>query len=352
MKKILLVELSFYGYGGAQAYLLQLATLLKKQGFEIIIISNTQVIEKLGESSIRGIFFSHENFLFLYLKAVFLILITITKEGIHHIHLNGARTLLLIPFLYLFVSKITATTHGVYYPQNYWVNKIRNKLTGWYANRIQQTICVSLTLKKAMMAYGAQANRLKVVHNTPLEGFVETIPAVSMDGNTLRILMPARIDKYKGQQDLIEACVGIEGVTLLFAGGGDCDQLHEYCKSHQMEDKVQFLGYLENPLMEISKADVIALPSYQENCPLSILEGMGMGKPILASNIPAIQELVRDGIDGRLVPPGNIELLRSAIMEFKNDFQLLQQMGKSARQRVEDEFSSDQWEQKTLTIFQ
>jgi glycosyltransferase involved in cell wall biosynthesis len=86
--------------------------------------------------------------------------------------------------------------------------------------------------------------------------------------------------------------------------------------------------------------DMMVFPSISDSCPNKVLEAMLAGRAIIASDVGGIPELIRDGIDGILVPPRDGKQLRSAIEMLLNDPQRASALGESARHRVLAEFTA------------
>jgi glycosyltransferase involved in cell wall biosynthesis len=86
---------------------------------------------------------------------------------------------------------------------------------------------------------------------------------------------------------------------------------------------------------------VYVLPSFNEGMPVSILEAMSHGLPVISTTVGGIPELVRDGVDGRLIAPGNVSELARCIGELAASPALRQQMGSAGRERVLTGFSEE-----------
>ncbi len=87
-----------------------------------------------------------------------------------------------------------------------------------------------------------------------------------------------------------------------------------------------------------AQADVFALASFAEGIPVVLMEAMAMEIPCVATWITGIPELIRNEVDGLLVPPGNDEALASAVARLMDDQDLRLRLGKSARRRVVEDY--------------
>ena len=100
-------------------------------------------------------------------------------------------------------------------------------------------------------------------------------------------------------------------------------------------DRVLFTGFVEDPRALVQAATMVVLPSRSEGMPLALLEAAACAKPVVAYRIPGVDEVVNDGIDGRLVPLGDIGALTAAAFELLDDADLARRMGMRGRLRVE-----------------
>jgi len=115
-----------------------------------------------------------------------------------------------------------------------------------------------------------------------------------------------------------------------------------------------FLGYIPHDKMpEIySNSSIFVLPSLIESFPFSVLEAMSSGAAVIASNVGGVPEMIEDGVDGLLVPPGNPEILAEKILFLLNNESELKRISKKARERVLREFTSEIMSNKTEKIYE
>ncbi|HIH00720.1 TPA: glycosyltransferase family 4 protein, partial [Thermoplasmata archaeon] len=112
---------------------------------------------------------------------------------------------------------------------------------------------------------------------------------------------------------------------------------------HQSIDDGSLLGFY-------SDSDLVVLPSRNEGWGLSLMEAMACRKPVVATRVGGIPELVRDGVDGLLVEPGDVAGLAEAIVRLLADERLRSTMGASGRERV-SEFSWAESARTTLGVY-
>ncbi len=105
-----------------------------------------------------------------------------------------------------------------------------------------------------------------------------------------------------------------------------------------LEGRVLFLGVRNDVPKLLAASDVLVLSSEYEGVPLTVLEAMAAGKPVIATAVGGVPELVEDGVTGILVPPRNPEALAQGILRLAKDADLRQRMGKAAQQWALERF--------------
>jgi len=115
-------------------------------------------------------------------------------------------------------------------------------------------------------------------------------------------------------------------------------------------ERVKFLGHRSDVMRVIEACDIIALTSLAESMPFSLLEGMSCGKPIVASAVGGVPELVKDGVTGYLVPPGDSAAVARALIRLLQDPRKMAHMGGAALERVRSHFSVDKMLRETMEM--
>lgn len=170
------------------------------------------------------------------------------------------------------------------------------------------------------------------------------------------ILYLGRIDRGKGLENLLEAVSNlashISHLKLLIVGSGpECDYLNDRSKELGLTDVVEFVGqvrYEETPKY-YCEADVFVYPSEAlEGLPMSVVEAMAAGLPVIASKVGGIPEAVTDGETGLLVEPGNVQELSAALTKLLTNDELRSEMGRRAREVAEEKFSQEKMVEETM----
>jgi spore coat protein SA len=167
--------------------------------------------------------------------------------------------------------------------------------------------------------------------------------------NPPRVLYVGRLTEEKGVHILIDAALKLADrgipIKLVLAGSSFFEGAPEtpYIKDIQAAAlPLRFVKHSELPAV-FGSADIVVVPSvWQDPCPLVVLEAMACGRPIVATRVGGVPELLKDGYNGLLVDPLSAEELSSAIDKLVNSLHLREQLGRNARISVESALT---WEQ-------
>ncbi len=218
-------------------------------------------------------------------------------------------------------------------------------------NKTDAVVAVSQAVGRDMAAE-VPADRLSVILNgvepTPTRRRRREVRAELEISETETVgIIVARIDGMKGHDDLIEAWAKLHAAgrraTLLIAGDGAARADREALARERGLDtkQIRFLGFRGDVPDLLAASDFFLLPSLTEGLPLSVLEAMSHGLPIVATDVGGIPELVTDGVHGLLVPPKSPDLLAAAIAQVVGDADLRGRFGAAGKLRVTEDFSFD-----------
>ena len=167
------------------------------------------------------------------------------------------------------------------------------------------------------------------------------------------VLTVARLSKRKGNGYLIEAATMVPEAIFLFAGDGtEWTNLENQARELNIAERVVFLGQ-RNDIPELLNAcDLFVLPSLQEGLPLSILEAMAASKPVIASDIEGVNEIIINGQNGFLVPPANASALAEKINLVLSDKPLAKRISAKGKEHVTREFSTERMVAGVTNIYE
>ncbi|MFT4225571.1 glycosyltransferase family 4 protein [Micropruina sp.] len=186
----------------------------------------------------------------------------------------------------------------------------------------------------------------------------EINPDAAREDGPPRLLFVGRLDQVKGVTVLFDAVAELatSGTPLeltLVGDGPQRPELERRVAELGIGDAVHFTGYQSQSAVQehLRRCDVFVLPSFAEGVPVSLMEAMAQGKPVIATNVGGVTELVADGVNGRVVVPGSVSALREAVAGLVADEQLRARLGAAGRERVAAEFASDTEARRLVTLF-
>ena len=164
---------------------------------------------------------------------------------------------------------------------------------------------------------------------------------------TLELARAARLLRQRGLTDWELVVVGGQGPTpepeyaeivAEFASAGLATSLVGPEHGDQVKARLQ-------------NADIFVLPSFLEGQPIAIIEAMAAGIPVVGTSIGAVPDLVRDGLEGRVVEPGEVEALAEALADLIEDPSLRARMGRAARQRAVARHSLEELSRQLVEVY-
>ena len=163
------------------------------------------------------------------------------------------------------------------------------------------------------------------------------------EGSEPRLLCVGRLIPIKGHlvllRALAQARARVPGVTLDVAGRGPLEPaLKSYARELGLAEAVRFLGFVSPVQRAIETAAIVVVPSLGEGFGMVALEAMERARPVIASAVGGLPEIVADGETGLVVPSGDAEALTEAIAELAGDLARAAEMGRAGRERALAEF--------------
>jgi glycosyltransferase involved in cell wall biosynthesis len=173
------------------------------------------------------------------------------------------------------------------------------------------------------------------------------------DGRELPVIFTAaRLHNQKGHAHLLEAAALVPDALFLLAGDGpERARLEGRARQLGIEGRVRFLGQRRDIPELLAICDLFVLPSLYEGLPLSLLEAMAAGKPVIAAAIPGNDEIIIDGKTGLLVPPGSAADLAASIRRLLSDSALAAQFAEAGKDRVVRNFSAQAMAGRVTQIY-
>ena len=198
---------------------------------------------------------------------------------------------------------------------------------------------------------GFDPERFEIVHYG-----IEAGPSPPLLPGEARVAIVGRLIPIKGHAELLRAVVDvgrdIPGLHLDVVGDGPLEaELRAQVAELGLDDCVSFHGRVSpiGPVFE--GADVVAVPSHGEGFGMVALEAMERGRPVIASAVGGLPEVVEDGVTGVLVPPGDVEALGAALRTLLTDEARAAAMGAAGRARSLAEFSQERCTSRIVELY-
>jgi glycosyltransferase involved in cell wall biosynthesis len=210
-------------------------------------------------------------------------------------------------------------------------------------SKIDKFITVSHFQKYQIIKMGFPPKKLTTIHN-----YIDTKTYLRSDSCERYFVYFGRIEKIKGIKTLIDAMKIVTdnrpNARLKIAGIGEfLPEAQKYTKDLNLPN-VDFLGFMNKSKLNdlVKKAIFNIVPSiWFETFGLTIGEAFAMGIPSIVSNIGGMPELINEGIDGFIVPPGNARALSWRMIDVYDNIRLSRQMGEAGRKKIMSQFSPE-----------
>lgn len=348
-----IVIITFVAKGGMIHYTSQLANALSYYGDVTVIIGNgnnhyfkDNVTVKSITLPSSGIFFIKNIFNFL---SVIKILKNIKPDIIH---ISGNHFWIFGLYYYMKNKNVVLTLHDVneHKGEQSLINILTNKLHIKLARHI---FVHGEKLRNILISRGYPEKAISVIKHGDYSFFTKYKKDIYEDGS---ILFFGRIVDYKGIQYLIEAVPQIKkqipNVNVIIAGSGN---FTKYNSLIQTPENFEIINeFIPDELVAelFERASVIVLP-YIEGSQTGIIPiAYSFKKPVIATNVGSITEVVEDGMTGFIVPPGDSGTLADAIIKILMEDDLRKQMGENAYRKMKEELSWDKIAEKTIEIYE
>lgn len=223
-------------------------------------------------------------------------------------------------------------------------------LDRWSLPRAHRVVAVTKAFRPELQAAGVREEQIRIAGNAialPAQSVVlQPWPAEPL------ILSVGRLAREKGHADLLSALEEVQPpCRLLFVGDGP-ERPELLAGARRLRQPVDFAGQVNDVWPYYAQAQVFVLPSWSEGAPNALLEAMGAGLPIVATDVGGVSEIVERDREALLVPPREPKALAAALVRVLSDPQLAARLGAAARRRAELDFGELARAQKLLSIYE
>jgi glycosyltransferase involved in cell wall biosynthesis len=219
--------------------------------------------------------------------------------------------------------------------------------------RMDQLIAVSTMIEAKLEHEGRTTAPIRRIYNgVDLSRYDHTEPCCTlaeeygMEPGSEIVGVVARLEPEKGHPTLLEAWPTVlrsvpDAYLLIVGEGSRREALEALARDLRIAHRVVFTGRRDDVPSVTAALDVAVLPSYREAQGLSILEALALSRPVVASNVGGIPEMITDGVNGLLVPPHDADALAAAIIRLLTDHPFADTLGRAGHDMVHDRFCID-----------
>lgn len=214
-----------------------------------------------------------------------------------------------------------------------------------------QKIIVLTSCWKQYLSKYIEISKIEVIHNPVV---VNLYSEKTIHSKT-NICFVGKLSENKGIYDLIHAAkrLNIKNYIINLYGDGEINKVQNTLKKEGMEDFFVVHGWIKNELMKeiYANNDILVLPSYYEGLPLSVLEGMANGLPIISTIVGGIPEAITNGYNGYLIKPGDVNELALVMEKLINNLDLRKKFGSRSVEIIIEKFSVDKVEEQLMRLY-
>lgn len=218
-----------------------------------------------------------------------------------------------------------------------------------YYQEVSRYIAVSDFYRRKMIEFGFPAEQ--VVH---IPNFVDVERFAENANGGCYCLYFGRLSEEKGLFTLLEAARKCPEIPLIIVGSGPLEAALQEKAAGDNIQNVTFAGFKTGKELQriVGEARFTIIPSeWYENCPMSVLESLAMGKAVVGADIGGIPELITDGDDGLTFVPGDANSLAAAMRQLWTTPEKTREMGMAGREKVAKKYSPQKCFEKTMSLY-
>jgi glycosyltransferase involved in cell wall biosynthesis len=250
--------------------------------------------------------------------------------------------------------------------------RVDNAEWGWWARRkygaVDRVVAISQGIARVLQAEGVPAAKVRCVRSAvDLGAYAPRAPDDAAERAWFRsefglgagvpvIGMAAQFIERKGHRTLVEALPAVRAAVpavrvLLFGQGPQLESIRQMVAQRDVAEAVRFTGFRDDLARVLPHLDLLVHPAEKEGLGVALLQAAACGVPIVAGRAGGIPEIVRPGLNGELIQPGDSAALARHIVALLRDDALRLRYGAAGRALVEDEFSVDAMVEGNLAVY-
>lgn len=362
MKVVHIVRTS---HGGMLSHVKILLSWLVKNGYEIVLIGDFDgdVKEWFEDKGIKvySIVFNNDSNIFSLVRSAMRIASILRKERPDLVHMHGYIASIVGRLACITIKVPSVVTIHNYIPDNPTMKKLFAVMEKLFSKRTGAYIAVADALKlHVIKQVGIPEDKIRTIYNgIPYNSDGDDKEGVNdlfLPKGVKRVISIVRLIPQKGVEYFIKVADDIlkvrKNVEFIILGDGpQRERLERLIKELNREDSIKLLGYRNDVDVLLRSSDVFVLPSFSEGMPVSIIEAMRAGKPVVATDVGGISEEVIDGVTGLLIKPGDVLGLKDAILRFLDDEEYARMCGEKGFEVYCDRFSAERMCAETENVY-
>ncbi len=351
--------LPYVSIGGTEKHVLDLITGFSEEYKLFLLAPPGEIIERFKNKNIVYYdfpqldkkFFSGLRIFYKRLKEIQ------EKHNIDLIHIHGAAELIFLLKRSIKDIPVLFTVHGFHGNLKAWDYWLCARICNHYANMV---ITVAGSETQLLLHKKINPDLINTIYNGVPDPsgmtFEEPEKLKKISKDNVIIGSIARLETTKGINYLIDsfalALQEKDDIHLVIVGTGSKEselktQVNKLCLNH----KISFTGYRSDIHNFLNKFDIMVIPSLHEAHPLVLMEAMGHAKPIIATAVGGIPEVINDNQNGLLIPPANSDKLKSALCYMLENKEIQDKLGKNARKSYEEKFTVEKMLKNTRKVY-
>lgn len=345
--------------GGAEQLLGDLLPALKKRGIEPRVVTlykydDSQIEQKLLD---ERIYVDRINSLVRYNPFILFYLQNAARKGnfnIIHSHLFPSQYYgsMLVPNS---KTALITTEHNILNKRR--KNKLFRPLEYKVYSKYDKILCISNAVAYSLNVWiPGIGERIEVIYNgRDLTNFNSAVslkrPEIGVSNAVPLVIAVSSLSQQKDYNTLIKAIKKLPGVHLLVVGQGPLkNSLMKLAVDLGVGERIHFLGHRNDVAQLIKTADVFTQSSHWEGFGLTVVEAMACGVPVIATNVPGVNEVIVDGVSGILVPPKDENALAASISAVLSNEHLSNKLRMNGLERAK-KFSIDTMADEVTNIY-
>lgn len=348
-------------WAGAEVMVYQLACgLASVAGVElcVVLLNDERLAKELRNIGIEVHIVDESKLSFLDIIRAVSRLVAVFSPDVLHSHRYKENLLAWLVTRSMRKVRLVSTQHGM--PEMARKNPGASaRLRVWLSFRLLscffgRTVAVSEEMRLSLLgSYGFNGKSVTVIHN----GINLPANIAQRTNKRMTIGSAGRLFPVKDFALMVDIAKFVvaqnDSVDFVLAGDGpERHMLEKKVTKNGLQDRFRFLGHQDDMDMFYKSLDVYINTSVHEGIPMSVLEAMSHGLPVVVPKVGGFPEIVEDGISGYLIDDRNLSLFSGRCVELLSDLEKQEQMAKAARQRVIDHFSREAMSTKYYQLYQ